>query len=114
MINTKKRHLRKNTANTNDNNLAGVGNHINHQIIISDLIFGIRKKFAREHEDKYYVISEVSISELGYKTKKFSHNHNIDLVIAEKGSNEKTLHFILEIEKGKNTKKDTEKKLRNV
>lgn len=96
---------------TNKDNFAGIGNHINHQLIISDLIFGIRKKFARENIDDYYVLSEISLSELGYQKNNFSHNHNIDLVIAKKGANKKEIHFLLEIEKSEQTKNDTEKKV---
>lgn len=90
----------------------GVGNHINHQHIISDLIFGIRKKFAREHEDKYYVLSEISISQLGYEVTPdaLSKDHNIDLVIAEKNSGD--IYFMLEIERAQSVKPQTKDKIK--
>ena len=66
--------------------LAGIANVIPHQFIISDLIFGIRKRFAKNKKaSAYRVISEISLSEIGtiYNDKKFTKNHNIDLVIID-------------------------------
>ena len=42
--------------------LAGIANVIPHQFIISDLIFGIRKRFAKNKKaSSYRVISEISL-----------------------------------------------------
>ena len=92
--------------------LAGIANVIPHQFIISDLIFGIRKRFAKNKKaSSYRVISEISLSEIGtiYNDKKFTKNHNIDLVIIDAKSRD--IVFIIEIERTGKSRKITENKM---
>lgn len=80
--------------------LSGVGNKAYHQYIISDLIFGVRKKLVKDRKaSKFLVLSEISLSQIGYETTKdhFSKDHNIDFVVIEERS--KNLLFIAEIER---------------
>ncbi len=81
-------------------NLSGIGNKAYHQYIISDLIFGVRKKLVKEKQaSKYSVLSEITLSQIGYETTKdhFPHDYNIDFVLIEESS--KNLVFIAEIER---------------
>jgi hypothetical protein len=80
--------------------LSGVGNKAYHQYIISDLIFGVRKKLVKDKKaSKLSVLSEISLSQIGYETTKdhFSKDHNIDFVVLDE--NTKNLLFIAEIER---------------
>jgi len=84
----------------NKSTLAGIGNKPIHQYIISDLIFAIRKKLvAKKIASKYGVLSEITLSEIGYETTSynFSKNHNIDIVVIEKKSGD--ILFLAEIER---------------
>jgi len=80
--------------------LSGVGNKAYHQYIISDLIFGVRKKLVKDKKaSKFSVLSEISLSQIGYLTTKyhFSKDHNIDFVVIDEFS--KDILFIAEIER---------------
>lgn len=93
--------------------MSGVGNKIFHQHIISDLIYGVRKKWAKEKENRYYALSEISISELGYEyglDKDLRHNHNFDLAIVEKRGN--NVKMIFEVERSESSHKKTLKKIK--
>lgn len=84
----------------NRTTLAGIGNKPIHQYIISDLIFAFRKNLvAKKIASKYGVLSEISLSEIGYETTSynFSKNHNIDLVVIEKKTGD--IIFLSEIER---------------
>lgn len=79
--------------------LSGVGNKAYHQYIISDLIFGVRKKLVKDKKaSKLSVLSEISLSQIGNKitNDNFSKDHNIDFVVMEEHT--KNLLFIAEIE----------------
>ena len=92
--------------------LAGIANIIPHQFVISDLIFGIRKRFAKEKKASLYrVISEISLSSIGgiYNEKKFTKDHNIDLVIID--SKTRDILFIVEIERLGKSRKNSENKM---
>jgi hypothetical protein len=89
--------------------LQGVGNQISHQNIISDLIFGVRKKLVKRNlSKKYNVVSEVSISQLGYKG--FTKDHNIDFVVYDSFTN--SINLIIEIERKGKTFASTKKKVK--
>ena len=89
--------------------LKGIGNQILHQNIISDLIFGIRKKLVKRHlSKKYYVVPEISISQLGYKG--FTKDHNIDLLVYD--NFKKSINLIIEIERKGKTFASTKKKVK--
>ena len=78
-------------------NLSGVGNSIEHQYIISDLIFGVRKKLSKNKKwNKCFALSEISLSSLGYDANDFTHNHNIDFVVIDENKDVKVL---IEIQK---------------
>lgn len=89
--------------------LAGTGNVLPHQYIISDLIFYARKKLKNT---KYKVLSEISISQIGtvYTDKKFTVNHNIDFVIFD--AKTQKIVFIAEVERTGRGKNQTLKKLK--
>lgn len=89
--------------------LAGAGNQLPHQLIISDLIYAIRKKHEKSKE--FIVLSEISIDKLGniYSAKKFTKKHNFDLVILDRTTNE--ILLIAEIERAGKNITDTKKKL---
>lgn len=92
--------------------LSGVGNKAYHQYIISDLIFGIRKKLVKDKKaSKYSVLSEISLSQIGYETTKdhFSKDYNIDIVVIDEIS--RNLLFIAEIERADVTITGTLKKI---
>lgn len=92
--------------------LSGVGNKAYHQYIISDLIFGVRKKLVKNKKaSKFSVLSEISLSQIGYETTKdhFSKDHNIDFVVIDELS--KNLLFIAEIERAGLTITRTLKKI---
>lgn len=87
------------------NGLSGVGNKLPHQYIISDLIFGVRKKLVKSNlHKKYYALSEISISELDVSVKKLKKNYNIDFVLYDKET--KGIVLIAEIERSKTSMKD--------
>ena len=89
--------------------LQGPGNTIKHQLVISDLIFGVRKRFLEKHwSKKYSAVSEISVSELGYMG--FEHNHNIDFLIYDKRLN--TIKLILEVERKGKSMTRTKKKIK--
>lgn len=85
--------------------MTGVGNKDFHQYIISDLIYGVRKKFSSQRKSKnFLVLPEISLEEIGYSKKnfKFSKNYNIDFVVIEKISG--NIILVAEIERAdKNT-----------
>ena len=88
------------TTKNKSKGLSGVGNKAYHQYIISDLIFGVRKKFVKDKKaSKFSVLSEISLSQIGYETTKdhFSKDHNIDFVVIDEEN--KDLLFIAEIER---------------
>jgi hypothetical protein len=92
--------------------LSGVGNKAYHQYIISDLIFGVRKKLVKDKKaSKLSVLSEISLSQIGYETTKdhFSKDYNIDFVVIEEKS--KNLLLIAEIEREGVTITSTHKKI---
>lgn len=92
--------------------LSGVGNKAYHQYIISDLIFGVRKKLVKDKKaSKLSVLSEISLSQIGYETTRdhFSKDHNIDFVVIDELS--KNLLFIAEIERADVTITRTQKKI---
>ncbi|MCZ2131405.1 MAG: hypothetical protein LC109_14220 [Bacteroidia bacterium] len=92
--------------------LSGVGNKAFHQYIISDLIFGVRKKLVKDKKaSKHSVLSEISLSQLGYETTKdhFSKDYNIDFVVINELN--KNLLFIAEIERAGVTITGTLKKI---
>jgi len=89
--------------------LQGVGNQILHQNIISDLIFGVRKKLAKRNlSKKYNVVSEISISQLGWFG--FSKDHNIDFVVYD--SFTQSINLIIEIERKGKTFASTKNKVK--
>lgn len=78
--------------------LRGIGNAINHQRIISDLIFAIRKKFTRNGIVNWEVLPEISISKLDYEYAQddsVEKDWNFDLVIVDKRAN---ILMIVEVE----------------
>jgi len=88
--------------------LQGPGNKLIHQLIISDLIFGIRKHFLKKHwSKKYAVVPEISVDELGYIN--FKHNYNIDFLIYDKELF--NIKLILEIERKDKSMSRTKKKI---
>lgn len=94
--------------------LSGVGNKAYHQYIISDLIFGVRKKLAKNNKAKELsVLSEISLSKIGYETTKehFPKDYNIDFVVIDEQS--KNLLFIAEIERDDVNISKTLKKIEN-
>lgn len=96
----------------NQGQLGGVFNHYYHQYIISDLIFGIRKKLVeRKIAKDYVVISEISLSQLGYSKgiNNFVKDHNIDLVVIEKDT--KNIVLLIEIERTGKVMKTTKSKI---
>jgi len=89
--------------------LQGPGNILEHQLIISDLIYGVRNAFKEKRwSKKYMAISEISFSELGYYD--FKHNYNIDFLIYEKKTN--NIKLILEIERKGRTMSSTKEKIK--
>jgi hypothetical protein len=93
--------------------ISGIGNKPNHQYIISDLIFAIRKKMqARKLGTVFGVLSEITLSEIGYETTSyhFTRNHNIDLVVVEKESGD--IIFLAEIERANTTITATKMKIK--
>ena len=96
-------------ANKKSQGLQGVGNQILHQNIISDLIFGVRKKLVKRNlSKKYNVVSEISISQLGYYD--FTKDHNVDFVVYD--SFTKSINLIIEIERKGKTFASTKKKVK--
>lgn len=92
------------------NGLSGVGNKLPHQCIISDLIFGARKKLVKSKlNKKYYALPEITLSELGLNVKKLQKDYNIDFVIYDKETNEIVL--IAEIERNKASMKEKKEKM---
>ena len=89
--------------------LGGAGNQLPHQLIISDLIYAIRKK--HEKSKQFIVLPEISIDKLGtiYSAQKFTKKHNFDLVILDKATND--ILFIAEIERAGKNISETKKKL---
>lgn len=93
--------------------LGGVGNQLSHQYIISDLLYGIRRKLQRAGIDRYAVVSEISISKLAYETKpggSFSRDHNIDIAVVDKRGG--SVRFMVEIERQHGDLKRTKSKLK--
>ncbi|PIQ48229.1 MAG: hypothetical protein COW03_11285 [Cytophagales bacterium CG12_big_fil_rev_8_21_14_0_65_40_12] len=90
---------------TLESGLSGVGNKALHQFIISDLIFGVRKKLVKEKKaSKYAVLSEITLKELGYTAAQYFiedglNEPNIDFVVIDRSSND--LLFLAEIENEK-------------
>lgn len=92
--------------------LHGVFNKAPHQYIISDLIFGARKKLVKTRNNKKFIaVSEISLSVIGYdkKVNKFSADHNIDFVVKNAENNE--IYVIVEIEREEIGRKRTETKI---
>ncbi len=78
--------------------LSGVGNKIPHQLIISDLVFGVRKNLAKKKlVTTYLAIPEITLSELGVDVSKLKKNYNIDFVIYNLKT--KKVELILEVER---------------
>lgn len=98
--------------NLNDMPLKGIGNKKYHQRIISDLIFAIRKNFAKKRIKGMEVLPEISISSLecyeyaqcGTVVK----DYNFDIAIID---NDDNLLMIIEVEGGKRNKTEINKKL---
>lgn len=90
--------------------LAGVGNQLPHQYIISDLIYAVRTKF--EKTKKFKVLSEISIDKLGcvYTPRKFSKKHNFDFVVIDAQTED--ILFIAEIERAGKSITATTKKIK--
>lgn len=96
------------TKNKTVGQLSGVGNKAYHQYIISDLIFGVRKKMVKAKKaSKFSVLSEISLSQIGYDiTKnKFPKDYNIDFVVLDKQKG--GIVFLAEIEKANATLTET-------
>lgn len=92
------------------NGLSGVGNKLPHQFIISDLIFGVRKKLVKSKlNKKYCAIPEITLSELVSNKIKLKHDYNIDFVLYDRETNEIVL--IAEIERDKASMKDKKAKM---
>ena len=85
------------TKTTKNSALSGINNKSYHQYILSDLIFGVRKKLTRDGKASTYLpLTELSIkSELGYDT--LLKNHNIDFLVIHEAKQEVVL--IAEIER---------------
>lgn len=78
--------------------LSGVGNKIPHQLIISDLIFGVRKYLTRKRiTSTYIVIPEITLSILGVDVSVLKKDYNIDFVIFN--TKTRKVELILEIER---------------
>ena len=92
--------------------LAGIGNKALHQYIISDLIFGIRKRLIKTRlAKKYAVLSEITISQIGYDlaANNFKNDYNIDLVVVEEPNHD--IKVLIEIERKGFNAKNTELKI---
>ena len=92
--------------------LSGVGNKAYHQYIISDLIFGVRKKMVKAKKaSKFSVLSEISLSQIGYNiTKnKFPKDYNIDFVVLDEQKS--SIVFLAEVERANATITETLKKI---
>ena len=90
--------------------LQGIGNSIYHQNIISDLIFGVRKKLLKQKlSKKYKVVSEISIKQL--ENEDFTKNHNIDFVVYENHTG--FIKFIVEVERSEKISSRTKHKLKD-
>lgn len=93
--------------------LRGIGNAINHQRIISDLIFAIRKKFARNGIVNWEVLPEISISKLDYEYAQddsVEKDWNFDLAVVD---DEENLLLIIEVEGCKSNKSSIKNKMQN-
>lgn len=92
--------------------LSGVGNKAYHQYIISDLIFGVRKKMVKAKKaSKFSVLSEISLSQIGYDiTKnKLPKDYNIDFVVIDEQKS--SIVFLAEVERANTTITETIKKI---
>jgi len=93
--------------------LDGIGNKLNHQRIVSDLIFAIRKNFAKHRITDMEVLPEISISALDYEyaqDETIKHDYNFDLAIID---NQKNLLMIVEVEGGKSNKNKIKEKMKD-
>ena len=92
--------------------LSGVGNSLLHQLIISDLIFAVRKMFAKRKKKDMLALSEISLSRLGYECgdSRFAieGDYNYDFAVVERGM----LKFVLEIERKGQYRNKTQRKLK--
>ncbi len=106
------------TMSKSYNGLSGVGNSLAHQIVISDLLYAIRKKVDKQRKKDVLVLTEISLSKLGYECGDcrfpISTDYNYDLAIVEGGN----LKFVLEVERyGQNrdkTKRKLKKTIKNI
>lgn len=96
-----------------NNGLSGVGNSLVHQVVISDLLYAIRKRYDKKRIKDVLVLSEISLSKLGYECgdKRFAipTDYNYDLGVVENGK----LKFVLEVERSGQNRDKTKRKLKN-
>ncbi len=94
--------------------LQGIGNKKYHQRIISDLIFAIRKNFAKKRIKDIEVLPEISISSLdGYEYNQcgtVKKDYNFDIAIID---NDDNLLLIIEVEGGKSNKTAIKEKIKD-